>query len=103
MKKVAIVTLSDNNNYGNRLQNYAVGKFIEKLDCEVESITNISGLSNIKFKIKNFLKYFFKLRYHNLANLNFYHLRILIKEFHFQLVLLLMSYPKVLKGYLKMN
>jgi len=28
MKKVGIVTIIDNNNYGNRLQNYALAKYL---------------------------------------------------------------------------
>lgn len=38
MKKVGIVTLSSNNNFGNKLQNYALAKEIEKLNCNVETI-----------------------------------------------------------------
>mgnify|MGYP004468912961 CR=1 FL=1 len=37
MKKVGIVTINDYNNYGNRLQNYAVEKTLEK--CNVSAIT----------------------------------------------------------------
>ena len=40
MKKVAIITIDDNNNYGNRLQNYAVQKFLEKMNFYVETLKN---------------------------------------------------------------
>ena len=40
MKKIGILTLYDNNNYGNRLQNYAVQKVWEKLGNETETIIN---------------------------------------------------------------
>ncbi len=40
MKKVAIITIDDNNNYGNRLQNYAVQKFLEKMNFNVETLKN---------------------------------------------------------------
>ena len=32
MKKVAILTINDNLNYGNRLQNYAVQEVLKKMD-----------------------------------------------------------------------
>ena len=34
MKKVAIVTIYDNNNYGNRLQNYATQEVMRKLNFD---------------------------------------------------------------------
>lgn len=40
MKKAAIVTIIDNDNYGNRLQNYAVQKIIESLGYEAETLKN---------------------------------------------------------------
>lgn len=40
MKRVGILTINDNTNYGNRLQNYAVQTVIEKYGFEVETITN---------------------------------------------------------------
>lgn len=70
MKKIGIVTLNDNNNYGNRLQNYAVQAFVKKLNCDVESIVNIAGIKKIKYKIKSLLKYFLKERYHNFILFN---------------------------------
>lgn len=40
MKKVGIVTINDYNNYGNRLQNYAVEKILQKLDIDVVTLKN---------------------------------------------------------------
>lgn len=40
MKKVAIVTIIDNNNYGNRVQNYAVQEVLKKINCQPETIIN---------------------------------------------------------------
>ena len=38
MKRVGIITIPDYNNYGNRLQNYAVKKYFEKLDFQVDTL-----------------------------------------------------------------
>lgn len=60
MKKVAIITINNTNNYGNRLQNYAVQQIIEKLNYKAETIENFNNVHNyigvIKQKIKNTLK-----------------------------------------------
>ena len=50
MKSIAILTINDNNNYGNRLQNYAVQERIKKLNCNVETINNQKGIIG-KYKI----------------------------------------------------
>lgn len=41
MKKVGIITIYDNNNYGNRLQNYALQEYVNSLGFEVQTIRNI--------------------------------------------------------------
>ena len=38
MKKIGIITIPDYNNYGNRLQNYAVKRFFEKKNFIVETL-----------------------------------------------------------------
>lgn len=38
--KIGIITINDNNNYGNRLQNYATQEVLKTLGCEVETIVN---------------------------------------------------------------
>jgi len=39
-KKVGIVTIIDNNNYGNRLQNYAIQAYISKIGFDVVTLKN---------------------------------------------------------------
>ena len=59
MKKpyVAIVTITDGCNYGNRLQNYALQKVIEDLGYNVETLENISYLNNIDNYEENYKEY----------------------------------------------
>lgn len=40
MKKILLVTMQDNNNIGNRLQNYALQKILEQYDAQVTNIDN---------------------------------------------------------------
>ena len=40
MKKIGIMTINDNNNYGNRLQNYAVQEILRKLNVDPYTIEN---------------------------------------------------------------
>ena len=47
MKKIGLITINDDNNYGNRLQNYAVQKIINKLECDIENINNQYGNKKI--------------------------------------------------------
>lgn len=37
-RKIGLLTLNDNNNYGNRLQNYATQEVLRGLDFDVETI-----------------------------------------------------------------
>ena len=53
-KKIGIVTIIDNTNLGNRLQNYAVQKYLENNNYEVETIKNYPS---INYKIDSSLKY----------------------------------------------
>ncbi len=61
MKKVGIVTIYDYNNYGNRLQNYALQTIFENLGYEVSSF-KFYGNSNIdnflKFRLRNIFRVF---------------------------------------------
>lgn len=54
MKKIGIVTIYDNNNYGNRLQNYALQQYLVSLGYCVQTIKNIPYIDfkygNHKFK-----------------------------------------------------
>lgn len=53
MKKVAIVTLTHVDNYGNRLQNYALQEILKQFGCEVETIYN--DVHRFRHKVKLFL------------------------------------------------
>lgn len=56
--KIAILTMSNGINYGNRLQNYATQKVLESLGCEVETIKNFTSQKIIdKNTTKEKLKY----------------------------------------------
>ena len=59
MQKLAIFTINDDINFGNRLQNYATQKILKKYETEVETISNQKGTAGIfyvKKKIKNLIK-----------------------------------------------
>ena len=56
MKRVGIVTIIDNNNYGNRLQNYAVQEFLDKNEVYGITIKNNGRTNWRENKIKNNLK-----------------------------------------------
>lgn len=66
MMKIAIITITENDNFGNRLQNYALQRTLEKFNYKVETIKNISepyAPSKKKKIIRHFI-YFF--RFNNL-------------------------------------
>lgn len=46
--KIGIMTITNGENYGNRLQNYAVQSVLESLGAEVETIKNVTGQYVIK-------------------------------------------------------
>lgn len=61
MKKIGIITLSGNYNYGNRLQNYAMQEVYKKLGFEAETIWNKMCSDNktkfpILVRLKNEIK-----------------------------------------------
>lgn len=59
MKKVAIITINDDDNYGNRLQNYAVQEILKKHGLKPETIYNKKNVYGYKYKIikiKNIIK-----------------------------------------------
>lgn len=58
MKKIGIITIIDNDNYGNRLQNYAVQETLKKFNkFEIETIKNDPRLNKEVSKLKYFLKW----------------------------------------------
>lgn len=52
MKKIGILTINNYNNYGNRLQNYALQEILKSMEFDVKTIVNI-----IKNKSSNSVKY----------------------------------------------
>lgn len=68
MKKILLITLQDNNNIGNRLQNYALQKVLEKNSAKVTNLdsgytTELSKKMVIKNQIKRFFGYLGNKRY----------------------------------------
>lgn len=64
--KIGIITITEGENFGNRLQNYAVQKVLEKENINAETIRNYRD-ENIytylmKEKIKGFLKFILKIK-----------------------------------------
>jgi len=55
MKKIGIVTICDYNNYGNRLQNYALQEILKQYNCNVKTIQNDFKLNQAYKKKKVFL------------------------------------------------
>ncbi len=55
--KIGIVTIIDNNNYGNRLQNYAVQEYLKKYNIEAITLKNDYHLNSKKGFIINFAKF----------------------------------------------
>lgn len=61
MKKIGIITIIDNNNYGNRLQNYALQEYLKKMNCHVVTLKNDKYFNhkvNITKQINFLLRYF---------------------------------------------
>lgn len=56
MKKIGIITINDNDNYGNRLQNYAVFKVLKSMDYDVETIKNTVFLNRNTTIFEAFLR-----------------------------------------------
>ena len=69
IKKIGIITLNGYFNYGNRLQNYALTKYLEDNGCEVYTIWDKNTKQLIKEKIKKSFKFLFKYkRFYNFYN-----------------------------------
>ena len=75
MKRVGIITINDNNNYGNRLQNYAVQEVLKKKNVRVETIINQKNCK--KIYIKEHIKLLLPLKKFNRIR-NFYRFNKLI-------------------------
>ena len=61
MNKAGIITIIDKNNYGNRLQNYALQETIKKLGIDVKTIVNYNSINrkNWKYPLKK-IKFYIK-------------------------------------------
>lgn len=55
MKKIGILTINDDGNFGNRLQNYALQEVLKKKNLKVETILNQKGIHGINY-IKKYIK-----------------------------------------------
>lgn len=58
MRKVGIITVPDYDNYGNRLQNYAVKEFFSEMGCSVDTL-ELNDVEFNKYKVRK-LKLFIK-------------------------------------------
>ena len=55
MKKLGIITICGNTNYGNRLQNYALIKIVDSMGFESHTIwPKLNLLRNISIRYKKF-------------------------------------------------
>lgn len=63
MKKIAIITITSGLNYGNRLQNYALSKYINSLGLEVETLNNNGKEIIIKRWLKNIYNFILRRKY----------------------------------------
>ena len=57
MRKIGIITINDNNNYGNRLQNYALQFFLENNNIKCSTIVYRTKQKRIKEIIKIIINY----------------------------------------------
>lgn len=57
--KIGVITINDNNNFGNRLQNYAMVCALEKLSFECENIKNDAFSNTKKMFVLRILKHLF--------------------------------------------
>lgn len=67
--KAGIITIIDNNNYGNRLQNYAVQEYLKKKGIDVSTLKNIEDLNFRKNFIYRILKYIYRSTKHFLKKI----------------------------------
>ena len=84
MKKIGIITINDNNNYGNRLQNYAVCEIFNKMGMDGITIKNNvnSNMQIFKEKIKYIAKmFFFKKNYDRVKNFKMFNKNIKFSDY----------------------
>ena len=89
MKKIGIITIYDENNYGNRLQNYAVQEILKSMNFQVETLKNINLVNGENYlkRVENVMparrERFLKFNEENMHNTNevIFHSEI-DEEFH---------------------
>ena len=69
MKMIAIVTISNSTNYGNRLQNYALQNYILGLGCNPYTLINLSSEFDNKVNYFKFILYYSKIFIKKILNL----------------------------------
>ena len=89
MKKISIFTINDDNNYGNRFQNYATQETFKKYNLKVETLSNQInnyGKDYTKKKIKNQIKKFiwFKPKFVRYSNFIKFNKNIKYSKYHIE-------------------
>lgn len=56
MKKIGILTFTYGDNFGQRLQNYALEKYLTDLGCEVCTLKQYGRKKDYKYEVKQFIK-----------------------------------------------
>lgn len=83
--KIGIITITNGENYGNRLQNYATHTVLSSLGFDVETIKNTTGVYNqswIKFRIYNIMtKIYTHIKCRNIKRLNIHIRRTAFNRF----------------------
>lgn len=87
--KIGILTITNGENYGNKLQNYATQKVLESFGCRVETIKNMTGKkiiddNSIRLKIKSKAKLFICHIYNKFGIINIKKFNIILRCFSFQ-------------------
>ena len=89
MLKIGILTINDDGNFGNRLQNYAVQETLKKLGCYPSTILNQKNIYSYKFYVfclkKIIKKYFFKNKYARYINFINFNKNINYSKYHIDL------------------
>ena len=57
---IGIITINDNDNYGNRLQNYATQEVLKKV-VKTDKILTIRNENSLNYKSSNQIKYILKI------------------------------------------
>lgn len=78
MRKVGIITINDDNNFGNRLQNYALYSYLKKNNVNVDNIVIVSKGKRIKMVIKKIL---FDLKFKDVDHLKRYRFNKFTKKY----------------------